>query len=137
MILDRVRDALLILSLSNLCLTQDPGQPWTDEETRIVRDKIRFIITDKESVFNEFFSLYPDHMFLSDPHFQHDDGIHLNATFPNAPKLLRLGFHDCIPYKDAPSDTPNGCDGCLDFEGMGKNMLKENQDVVSLHNFVI
>ena len=31
-----------------------------------------------------------------------------------APKLLRLGFHDCIKY----ADGTGGCDGCLNWHGM-------------------
>jgi len=32
----------------------------------------------------------------------------------NAPKHLRLGFHDCIKY----ADGTGGCDGCLNWKGM-------------------
>merc|ERR1712179_397916 len=32
----------------------------------------------------------------------------------NAPKHLRLGFHDCIKY----ADGSGGCDGCLNWKGM-------------------
>ena len=34
---------------------------------------------------------------------------------PNAAKMLRLGFHDCLKYKDG----TGGCDGCLNWEGVG------------------
>ena len=30
-------------------------------------------------------------------------------------KLLRLIFHDCIPY----ADGSGGCDGCMNWEGVG------------------
>ena len=38
-----------------------------------------------------------------------------DQTTPNAPKVLRLGFHDCLKY---PADKlakgeVSGCDGCL------------------------
>ena len=36
-------------------------------------------------------------------------------TFHNAPKLLRLAFHDCVKYEDG----SGGCDGCLNWSGMG------------------
>lgn len=37
------------------------------------------------------------------------------GAIPNAPKMLRLGFHDCLKY----SDGSGGCDGCLNWEGVG------------------
>ena len=33
----------------------------------------------------------------------------------NAPKVLRLSFHDCVRY----TDGSGGCDGCLNWEGVG------------------
>merc|ERR1719450_829633 len=33
----------------------------------------------------------------------------------SAPAVLRLGFHDCLKYKDG----TGGCDGCLNWHGMG------------------
>ena len=38
---------------------------------------------------------------------------------------MRLGFHDCLTYTDgAPEGGINGCDGCLNSEMMGVNMVK-------------
>ena len=31
-------------------------------------------------------------------------------------KVLRLVFHDCIPYKDDDDDVVGGCDGCLNLD---------------------
>ena len=36
----------------------------------------------------------------------------------SAPAVLRLGFHDCLKYKDG----TGGCDGCLNWHGMGVNL---------------
>merc|ERR1712038_1224070 len=36
----------------------------------------------------------------------------------NAPKHLRLGFHDCIKY----ADGTGGCDGCLNWHGMDQKL---------------
>merc|ERR1719483_870915 len=36
------------------------------------------------------------------------------SRMDNAPKFLRLGFHDCIKY----ADGTGGCDGCLNWKGM-------------------
>ena len=32
--------------------------------------------------------------------------------------LLRLAFHDCIPYDDDTGAIHGGCDGCLNWDGM-------------------
>jgi len=40
--------------------------------------------------------------------------FHFFSTRDNAPKHLRLGFHDCIKY----ADGTGGCDGCLNWKGM-------------------
>ena len=37
----------------------------------------------------------------------------------SAPAVLRLGFHDCLKYKDG----TGGCDGCLNWHGMGVKSL--------------
>jgi hypothetical protein len=37
-----------------------------------------------------------------------------HAYMPITPKLLRLGFHDCLKY----TDGSGGCDGCLNFKNM-------------------
>merc|ERR550539_81392 len=34
---------------------------------------------------------------------------------PNAPKFLRLAFHDCLKY----TDGSGGCDGCLNWHNVG------------------
>ena len=31
---------------------------------------------------------------------------------PKAPKVVRLGFHDCLKY----ADGSGGCDGCLNWQ---------------------
>ena len=36
---------------------------------------------------------------------------------------MRLGFHDCIPIENAPAGHISGCDGCLNPDGIGIDML--------------
>ena len=36
-----------------------------------------------------------------------------------APVMLRLGFHDCLKY----TDGSGGCDGCLNWEGVGQGVI--------------
>ena len=33
-------------------------------------------------------------------------------------KVIRLVFHDCVPYDDGKGGSTGGCDGCLNWEGM-------------------
>jgi len=40
--------------------------------------------------------------------------FHFFGNCDCAPKVLRLGFHDCIKY----ADGTGGCDGCLNWHGM-------------------
>jgi len=39
-----------------------------------------------------------------------------------APKALRLSFHDCVKY----TDGTGGCDGCLNWEGVGQKLYGVN-----------
>jgi len=44
--------------------------------------------------------------------------FHMFSHLGNAPKFLRLGFHDCIKY----TDGSGGCDGCLNWKGMDRKL---------------
>ena len=39
------------------------------------------------------------------------------SAMRQAPKFLRLSFHDCLKY----TDGTGGCDGCLNWRNMGNN----------------
>ena len=39
--------------------------------------------------------------------------------------MLRLAFHDCVPYYDPVEGQINGCDGCLNPTGMGVDVLEK------------
>ena len=43
-------------------------------------------------------------------------------------QVLRLAFHDCVPYKNPVNGQVNGCDGCLNPKGMGTLFKAENQE---------
>ena len=62
------------------------GGDWSDEDTIAVKEKLLEIFTNRNSVIREYEKLHPDH-----PDY-------LEKTKPNAPKMLRLGFHDCLPH---------------------------------------
>ena len=38
---------------------------------------------------------------------------------PKSSRVIQLGFHDCLKYKDGPEgNSVDGCDGCLNWKGM-------------------
>ena len=64
-----------------------PGAPWSDNEIIIIKSKL-YSIFDRNGGHNALKQIY---------------GKKSNAPFkwtwsdvPNAPKMLRLGFHDCL-----------------------------------------
>merc|ERR1719282_1891376 len=83
-----------------------PGASWTEEEALIVKAKLYAIFQQSLKVSNEYLSLHPELGIKEWPE---------TATRPNAPKFLRLGFHQCLKF----SDGTGGCNGCLNNHGMG------------------
>ena len=70
-----------------------PGGPWTEEELITVRSKLYAIFGN--GGYEAVKQLY--------------GGVNPGANWmdvPNAPKMLRLGFHDCLKYTD-------GTGGCV------------------------
>jgi len=99
--------------IPSLAISQ--GAQWSDEDIEAVKEKILRVFTNENSVLNEYKKLYPDRSYTV-------------KTEPNAPKMLRLGFHSCLPHHknfEADETQINGCNGCLNPTGMGINMIKE------------
>lgn len=78
-----------------------PGGPWTHDEVMTVKSKLF-------SIFNNGGGTALNQLYGGNSH-----GANWMDT-PNAAKMLRLGFHDCLKY----TDGTGGCDGCLNWEGM-------------------
>eukprot|EP00928_Gymnodinium_smaydae_P059961 TRINITY_DN4346_c0_g2_i1.p1 TRINITY_DN4346_c0_g2~~TRINITY_DN4346_c0_g2_i1.p1 ORF type:complete len:1442 (-),score=139.16 TRINITY_DN4346_c0_g2_i1:48-4373(-) len=77
-----------------------PGA-WSVEEIRIVRAKLARVMMNPVGAAVQA-------------------GIQMRNTgrhVAGADKVLRLGFHDCLLYKDG----TGGCDGCLDWHGVGRH----------------
>ena len=72
-----------------------PGAPWTLEEMLTVKAKLHSI----------FYSGFVANQLPLSEHWR----------WFSAAKALRLGFHDCLKYKDG----TGGCDGCLNWHGVG------------------
>ena len=60
----------------------------------------------------------------------------LDHLRPGLPTMIRLSFHDCLKYEIG----GGGCDGCLNFDGMGKfirdPMTKEERSGANNNNLV-
>ena len=86
-------------------ITLKPGTPgghWSSSEIDSTRLRILQMI-------------YPVWMKLDD--------MGLDKKDINENKILRLVFHDCIPYMD---DGNTGCDGCLNWGGMDEPAVNAN-----------
>ena len=102
-----------------------PGSAWSREEILAVKAKIRRTFKlgggmAREARKGILKSQKRQYYFL------HDSSISLVLGIPvrvpgengggyNAPKVLRLAFHDCLKYEDG----SGGCDGCLNWDGVG------------------
>merc|ERR1719422_2449699 len=81
-----------------------PGASWTLDEVLAVKAKIRHTFAKPWGMPAEANKV----LGTTDPG---DNGGGYNAA-----KVLRLTFHDCLLY----TDGTGGCDGCLNWEGVGK-----------------
>merc|ERR1719346_458992 len=103
----------LVLSLAIFhsgLVSGQPGSEWSESEILIIKEKILYVIQNSGRAANEYKKRYPDRSYIS-------------QTIPNAAKMLRLGFHDCVRYQDANGKIVNGCDGCLSNKGMIKESM--------------
>ena len=102
---------LLFVVLASASPTQwlgQPGLPWTEEEILAVKAKLVKIFLQKSLVYKEYMKLHPEK----------EDLAWSGKLLPNAAKLLRLGFHDCLTTDGG----GGGCNGCLNPTGMRMNM---------------
>ena len=79
-----------------------PGAPWSKEEVLIVKAKL--------------FSMFKGKAKLAKLDKQAYGKDAKAAYFFSERKVLRLGFHDCLKYKDG----TGGCDGCLNWHGVNE-----------------
>jgi len=91
-----------------------PGAPWSQQEILDVKAKMRMIFKNPWGPMQKALEIlgYPPETYNTD---RNSGGIYGSYRIPTAPKFLRLSFHDCVKYEDG----TGGCDGCLDWEGVG------------------
>lgn len=90
----------------------NPGANWAPEEVDAIRDRILQMITP----------IWPEKVILGTGNII---GMNRNLGETTENTLLRLAFHDCIPYLDG-GDDDRACDGCLNFEGMFNEVPSAN-----------
>jgi len=98
---------LLLISVSQIFsvyVPGTPGGPWTKDEVLAVKAKLRYSFAKPWGMARQANTA----LGTTDPG---DNGGGYNAA-----KVLRLTFHDCLLY----TDGTGGCDGCLNWEGVGK-----------------
>lgn len=90
------------------------GAEWTKEEELIIKQKLFRFAKKTTKVIDEYLELHPNYT------------VSHSKAWPTFQKVLRLGFHDCLKYKD-PVDAghADGCDGCLNAVGMNINLEEE------------
>ena len=81
----------------------EPGGQWTPEEVESTRQRILLMITP----------LWLVQMAMVGCSWKRGC-VESDVVYENA--LIRLAFHDCVPY----ADGTGGCNGCLDWNGMIK-----------------
>ena len=104
-------NSIFIWALIPTCLGM--GAPWSAQDQDIIYEKVKYVAINGKRVVKEYTQLHPGYTFI-------------NVTTINPMKILRLGFHDCLPYSDAAQGEINGCDGCLNPTGMNMSYTKEN-----------
>ena len=79
-----------------------PGAAWTKKEIEITRERVE--------------QMFHPHWDWKKQMYGENNGPPKNPkTQITENRVLRLAFHDCIKYKDG----TGGCDGCLNWEGVG------------------
>ena len=94
--------------------TGQPGLPWSEEELLAVKAKLVQIFIKNKVVYKEYMKLHPEKEKPDWPVF-----------LPNAAKMLRLGFHDCLTTEEG----GGGCNGCLNPTGMRMNVEPGKNEV--------
>ena len=111
-----------------------PGKPWTAQEVKVIRMKLKIIWQFAVKITQQFDpnsqkSNIKDQGYLYDPNNDTTvpdcidpserlctqwwgEGRRRQDIAFNERKMLRLAFHDCVPYEDG----TGGCDGCLNLD---------------------
>ena len=131
--------APLVAAISGSYVPGTPGAVWSRGDVEIVRVKVKEMIDIRNWLKSQDGDQFPDGSgtFLDDGTFTTDGSSAIDTTndwcrdclwgkkdndkeqVPQASKLLRLAFHDCVPYVRPDGSVSGGCDGCINWAGMG------------------
>ena len=96
-----------IPALSGIYIPGTPGASWTDQDLFNTKQSLISIMDNPKKALKQV----PQGKKFIRKYKKLDD---LDAILPTAAKIVRLGFHDCLPE----SDTGAGCNGCFNFNGV-------------------
>ena len=91
-----------------------PGAAWSSEVQHAVRAKLHQTFAESSSVTSEANVTVP--------------GERWSGLLTPA-KLVRLAFHDCMPY----ADGTGGCDGCLMWTSVGSRFERDTLGIYSIN----
>jgi len=91
------------------------GAPWGEQLALKVVKKLEEVMAHPEQAVRQLGAAYECIVRSGANLTKCEDGRKLSSgELPDAPKFLRLGFHDCVKY----ADGSGGCDACINLEGM-------------------
>merc|ERR1719277_283004 len=91
------------------------GAPWGEQLALQVTKKLEEVMSRPEKVVRQLGVTYECMRQSGSNLTECEDGRKLSSgELPDAPKFLRLGFHDCVKY----ADGSGGCEACLNLDGM-------------------
>ena len=86
-----------------------PGTIWSNEELSETKEKLLWVMKNPKSALQ--CTSGGSHAAYYYQYYYQD----LDSILPTAAKIVRLGFHDCLPE----DSTGAGCNGCLNLKGVG------------------
>ena len=116
-----------------------PGGPWTDEEIAIVREKIIQVVDRaswqgqgeiaKSQLYKNAYNGCTDEPggCEPDPRSKYRLLSLRRQGRATTAKLIRLAFHDCVRNIDENGTHFGGCDGCLNWDNMGKRLAMSSK----------
>jgi len=107
---------VLLLATAAMAVYQpgEPGAPWSQRDVEITKGKISWIISGKVAGKKALTMVDGGEEAL-------EGKFPVGHIIPTLPNLIRLSFHDCLKYESG----GGGCDGCLNFDGMGRRVDKK------------
>jgi len=102
------------------------GAPWGEQLVLQVTKKLEEVMSRPEKAVRQLGVTYECMRQSGSNLTECEDGRKLSSgELPDAPKFLRLGFHDCVKY----ADGSGGCDACLNMDGVFITYATDNKNL--------